>query len=185
MKKKFWLKRLFKSKLRLFWINFLIIVLIIFFDQLTKFWAKHIAQPISLLPFLQLNLIRNTGAGFGLFQNKNLLLAFITIILVFLLISGYRYTKNKQSLYLSLIIGGAFGNLIDRLFFGSVVDFVDLSFWPAFNLADSAITIGAILLALDLILKWSGEGERKNKKEKINKQKKKTRKQEKKEIEER
>lgn len=116
---------------------FLIAVLVVAVDQATKAIAVVKSWP---------SLVRNTGAAFGLFRNQTL--AFILISVFAIALAAYYLAKKKTGYYLpfALILGGAVGNLIDRLRFGYVVDFIDLHWWPVFNVADSCITVGAVLL---------------------------------------
>ena len=126
-------------------------------DQLTKFLALRYLSPqnsISVVPhILDLTLVRNRGVAFGLFSNyAPALFAVITISLVFLfLIMNRSHAKSASGISnvdrwaLSLILGGAIGNWIDRLRFGAVIDFLDFRIWPVFNLADTAITVGVCL----------------------------------------
>lgn len=112
-------------------------------------------QPITIIPnFFHLTYITNTGAAFSLFSGYNHFL-FIIGLLMIIIVSVYFFkTEEKQtlpSLMLGLIVGGALGNLFDRLFFGSVIDFLDFRIWPAFNFADTAITIGIIFLVVYFI----------------------------------
>lgn len=135
---------------------------ILAFDQLSKWWIVfYIMQPpqvIEIAPFFNLVMGWNYGISFGLLNSMPEISVWILPILVFLITSGliiwlYFIDKNSQAIGLGFIIGGAIGNLIDRLHFGAVVDFLDFHawgfHWPAFNIADSAITIGAIMLVLD------------------------------------
>ena len=100
-----------------------------------------------------MTLVHNRGAAFGMLKNQLFLfvmISFFAILFIFL------HLKNKKNPFLfkvslSLILSGAVGNLIDRLRFGYVIDFLDLRFWPVFNLADSALTIGALLLSWELL----------------------------------
>ncbi|MBI2668016.1 signal peptidase II [Candidatus Woesearchaeota archaeon] len=128
------------------WIlTFLVVIL----DQLTKSYSNLIDFDFWLLSIRQ---IKNTGAGFGILKDYRFLLIFISIIVMFIAIYYLINAKNKYSIYgLSFILGGTIGNLIDRIFFGYVRDFIDFGFWPAFNLADSFITIGGIILVYLLI----------------------------------
>jgi signal peptidase II len=135
---------------------------IVLADQITKWMVlSHFApgERLELTGFFNLVLVFNKGAAFSLFANAPgwqtpLLVAFALaaalIVSVLLLRSRERRTFCAG---LALILGGALGNVIDRLRFGQVVDFLDLHaagwHWPAFNVADSAITIGAALLILD------------------------------------
>ena len=150
---------MFKSQFR----NGMIISFVILaFDQLSKWWIVfYIMQPpqvIEIAPFFNLVMGWNYGISFGLLNSMPEISVWILPFLVFLITSGliiwlYFIDQNSQAIGLGFIIGGAIGNLIDRLHFGAVVDFLDFHawgfHWPAFNIADSAITIGAIMLVLD------------------------------------
>lgn len=139
---------------------FIIIPLLVILDQGTKYLADKLIStfnPIELLPFLHLVNLRNEGAAFGMFKsfgnNIFIIISLIAIgVIFFLLIKG-----KENPLGLSLILGGAIGNLIDRFFRGSVVDFIDVfagrHHWPAFNVADSALTIGIGLIFIKLFFK--------------------------------
>ncbi len=93
-------------------------------------------------------LVHNTGIAFGLFRNQGFIFGAVVLIAAVLIgFNIYYYRKNHEIplsyvLAFSLILGGAFGNLADRMFYGYVIDFIDFRIWPVFNLADSAITIG-------------------------------------------
>jgi len=129
---------------------FLIAGLVIIIDQITKAIAlTKLASAVSVPAIgkiVSLTLVKNTGAAFGLFKYQTT--AFISISLIAIAFTVFYLAKKKVNFYLpfALILGGAAGNLIDRLRFGYVVDFIDLHFWPVFNIADSCITIGAIFL---------------------------------------
>lgn len=132
----------------------LIYILLIFvLDRISKIWAlaylKEIGN-INVLPFFKLTFVQNTGAAFGSFQNGNTILIFVSLIVLFALIK-YReeiFELGKLASYGWLfIIGGALGNLYDRIFIGYVVDYFNFIVWPVFNVADSFITIGALMLA--------------------------------------
>jgi signal peptidase II len=119
---------------------FLIAGIVVIVDQITKAIATT-----------HLTLVRNTGAAFGLFKDQTII--FILMSAAAIIFIGFYLIKKKASYYLpfALILGGAAGNLIDRLRFGYVVDFIDLRFWPVFNVADSCITIGAVILFFVII----------------------------------
>lgn len=123
-------------------------------DQLTKTWALGALDegPRHLVWTLQLNLSFNSGAAFGLGKGMApLLLAGGVLVLLFLARYSRHLTGTLPTVALALIVGGAAGNLSDRLLRGhggSVVDFIDLQWWPIFNLADVAIVSGATLLIL-------------------------------------
>jgi len=131
---------------------------VIFFDRITKMFFSDILAYGESLPIirnvLHITLIHNTGIAFGFFKNQGIVFIVIPIIAIFLLIFNiYYYRQNNEALsriYIvsfSLILGGAIGNLIDRIVYGHVIDFIDFRVWPVFNIADSAITIGAIMIA--------------------------------------
>ncbi len=125
-------------------------------DQLTKWWAAESLRdsPISVIDgFLDLRYIENTGASFSMLQGAGSLIAVVVIAVIVFIVMLVRHIGNKpEAIALGLVLGGAMGNLADRifrgpgLFDGPVVDFIDFSFFPAFNVADSAISVGAVLL---------------------------------------
>ncbi len=131
-------------------------------DRLSKIFFSKILTLGESLPMirgiLHMTLVHNTGIAFGLFKNHGMVYIVIPIIAVILLVYNicyYKYNEEKLSrLYIfafSSILGGAIGNLIDRIYFGYVIDFIDFRIWPVFNIADSAITIGAIIIAIKCI----------------------------------
>lgn len=88
--------------------------------------------------------MKNTGVVFGLFKGYNLLFIFLTIIVI-VFISYYlqkKDIKKYETIFLSLVLGGAIGNLIDRIIYRAVIDFIDIKIWPTFNIADACVTIG-------------------------------------------
>ena len=93
----------------------------------------------------------NRGAAFGFFQNQLFLFVLVSLFAIGLILYNLKTNSIILKLSLSLILGGAIGNLIDRLRFGFVVDFLDLRVWPVFNIADSVITIAALVLTWELI----------------------------------
>jgi len=139
---------------------FLIItILTIAADQITKaLILEHIRyyESIRVLPFFQIVNVKNTGAAFGLFRSLGNTFFIILSIIAIIFIIYLLLRDDADPLPLSLILGGAIGNLIDRLRLGYVVDFLDFHIgehhWPAFNLADSALTVGIGLLFLRMLL---------------------------------
>jgi signal peptidase II len=132
-----------------------IVLLVVALDQLSKTWAvRELADgPVELVGNVAFRLSRNRGGAFSLFQGFTPLLAVLAIVLAVVLVRALHRTRDPLVLVaLALILGGALGNLIDRLarspgfLRGEVVDFVDVGRFPVFNVADSAITIGAVLL---------------------------------------
>jgi len=136
---------------------FIIVSSVILLDQLTKFLALRFLQlntPVPLIKnFLNLTLVHNRGAAFGFFQNQLFLFMLVSLFAIGFIFYNLKNKANSivLKLTLSLILGGAIGNLIDRLRFGFVVDFLDLRVWPVFNIADSVITIAALLLTWKLL----------------------------------
>lgn len=141
---------------------FLIALLVIAADQLSKLWIRSnlpVGQSLFGAGLLEITHVRNTGAAFGLFQGQSFLLTIVALVgitgllaCVLVIYRRFPLLDNRLGeLALGLVLGGATGNLIDRLRFGYVTDFIDVGLWPAFNLADSAITLGAILLAYSLL----------------------------------
>ena len=130
--------------------------MVVLVDQLTKWWAvgRLDTGPIHVIWTLDLELSRNTGSAFSLFQGDAAVLVVIAVILVsVLLVLVYRSPSFSRATVFGLIIGGAVGNLSDRLFrgdHGAVVDFIDFHFWPTFNVADACIVVGCLLLVVSL-----------------------------------
>ncbi|MBT6774480.1 signal peptidase II [Candidatus Woesearchaeota archaeon] len=127
----------------------LITILIVAFDQLTKYLILKF-NPYFGYKHIKIILIKNTGAGFGILKNQTFFLGIISLIVAVTLIVYYKkIPKEKISQILfALFLGGVIGNLIDRFFRGYVIDFISFSFWPAFNIADSALTIAVIGLVI-------------------------------------
>ncbi len=137
-------------------------LLVVVADQLSKIWIRsNLATGGSLLEagLFRLTHVHNTGAAFGLFQDQRLPLTIVALISIVLLLLFalfiYRWFPFLNSRLgktaLGLILGGTVGNLIDRLHLGYVTDFIDFGIWPAFNIADSAIFVGIIMLACSLL----------------------------------
>jgi signal peptidase II len=131
---------------------------VIAIDQVTKIWAAHAlaTRDIELFWTLRLHLARNRGAAFSLAFGSGGVIAILAIVVVFVLIAVGRSLNTRLGvLSLGLVLGGALGNLADRLFRdgsgflgGGVIDFIDLQWWPIFNVADMAVSIGGVLLVL-------------------------------------
>lgn len=136
---------------------FLIAALALSADWLTKVVAlKYLSlgQSLKVLPgIFHLTLVYNTGAAFGLLKNHGFFFTCLALFVIAFIIFYALRLKTKRTflcLALGLILGGACGNLLDRIFRGYVVDFIDLRIWPVFNVADSCITAGIVLLAAKL-----------------------------------
>ena len=140
---------------------------VIIIDQLSKYAVQHMMtlhSPIEVIPgFLNLTYMQNPGAAFGIFGDvaetmRLVILIGITLLAFVILIYMYLKIKEKDNLVLisvAMIIGGAIGNLIDRIRFQKVIDFLDFYMgryhWPAFNIADSAITAGTMILVFTIL----------------------------------
>ena len=133
---------------------------IVICDQITK-WAitrtfPYGASEKTFVPFLYLTHTRNTGGAFSLLQARNSWFIVIAAVAMIALAFAYHRSARRDlwvSAALSLALGGAIGNLIDRVRFGYVIDFFDIKVWPVFNVADSAITIGILILAWTFLFK--------------------------------
>lgn len=157
--------------------TYLIAVIVVILDQLSKWWIVvnlELYESISVIGnFFQLTSHRNRGAAFGILQDQRWFFITITIVvLIGIIYYNQRMLKEKQKLLpfaLSLVLGGAFGNFIDRVRMGEVVDFfhfyfkfpffglqVDYNF-AIFNVADSAIVVGVILIFIDQFILWRKE----------------------------
>ena len=148
-----------KAKLKWLWLSALVVAL----DQMAKYTATHallLHQPVAMLPGFNLTLTHNAGAAFSLLSQAGgwqrwlfILLAITVSIAIVIWLHNLSPRRRWMACCLALILGGALGNLSDRIIFGYVIDFIDIYYhnlhWPAFNVADSAITIGAFMLIID------------------------------------
>jgi signal peptidase II len=132
-------------------------------DRLTKYFiikSLALGQSIKIVPdIFHITLVFNDGAAFGVFRHcGTFFIIFSLAVIAVILMIVLRSTRLDllTSISLALILGGAAGNLIDRLKFGYVIDFLDFRIWPVFNFADSCITIGVALIAYGIIFKRSG-----------------------------
>lgn len=151
----------FKKRVIIF---ILISVGVVFLDQATKYLVFHfLSKRLVIIPgFIDIISVYNRGVAFGIFNSgqcvfRTTFLTILSIAVFFILLFVYLFSKDMTRLSmvsLSMILSGAIGNIIDRIRLGYVIDFIDVFIknvhWPAFNIADSSITIGAILLAVDL-----------------------------------
>ncbi len=131
--------------------------LVVVVDQVTKIWAVAALEdgPTTVVGDIQFRLSRNSGSAFSLFQGATVFLALLAAVMAVVLVRLLRSTQSRwTALAFSLVLGGAVGNLCDRIFRqpgflrGHVVDFIRFPHWPSFNVADSAITVGAVLVVL-------------------------------------
>jgi len=154
--------------LRWLWLSLIVIGL----DQISKQLVESsllVYERVSLLPFFNLTLAYNEGAAFSFLSDQGgwqrWLFTALAVIVSGVLIAWMKQLRRQDRLLaiaLSLIVGGAVGNLIDRILFGYVVDFLDFHYgqwhWPAFNIADSAIFLGVVLILLDALRQRPAEG---------------------------
>ena len=125
-------------------------------DRATKLWAVSWLRPkgtVDVIPFFDLTYVENTGAAFGMGRGASRLLGLVSVALIGVLIH-LRRKWPQDDVWLQwgslLVVTGAVGNLYDRFGQGYVVDFLHIHYWPVFNVADSCITIGAVMLAWGL-----------------------------------
>ncbi len=156
--------------LRWLWLSLGVILL----DQATKYAANALLvpyQPLPVTPFFNLTLMFNKGAAFSFLSEAGgwqrwffIVLALVVTGVLIGWLRGLSPGQRLAALALSLIIAGAVGNLIDRVLLGQVVDFVQLYYgqwyWPAFNVADSAITVGVVIMLWDAVFTKHQEGEK-------------------------
>jgi signal peptidase II len=137
---------------------FVIVLLIISLDQLSKFFiCKYflLNSPIAVIKgIFYLTRVHNRGAAFGILKNQTPLFIFTSLLAVVMIYRCLKENRHKRIyiVSLSLILAGAIGNLIDRLAFGYVIDFLDFRIWPVFNIADSSITVGVALLCWQILV---------------------------------
>ena len=139
-----------------------IVLLIIGLDQ----WSKALVRdqiglgneiyPISFLaPFFRFTYIKNTGAAFGIFQNANTPLLILSILISLVVLWLYFKAEEEPWIFrisLAMMLGGAIGNMIDRIRFGFVTDFIAVGRFPVFNIADSAVTVGVAILLIAMLI---------------------------------
>lgn len=135
-----------------------LIIGIILIDQLSKFYIQEtmtigMSHPI-ITDVFHITYILNPGAAFGILENQRIFFIFIAIVMIFVVAYIYPKIPSNSSLLrlgVALLVGGAIGNVIDRVKFGYVVDFFDFRIWPIFNIADITIVIGVTLIIYSMI----------------------------------
>jgi signal peptidase II len=149
-----------------------LVALVLILDQLSKWWLYDYLvvgghRMVELLPFFNLVAVWNYGVSFGMFNNGSAAGAWVfiglaLIIIVVLALWMRRALRTVPAAALGLVIGGALGNVVDRIRFGAVFDFLDVHamgwHWPAFNVADSAITVGVAVLLIDSLFQNPDKG---------------------------
>ena len=156
-----------------------IAVVVVILDQLTKYIAStslEMYQPIAVMPMFNWTLMHNPGAAFSFLANESgwqrwffAVIAVVVSIVIVLWIKRLEQHEKWQAIALALILGGAVGNVIDRIYLGYVVDFIQVYYqqwyWPAFNIADSAISIGVAMIIIDSIRAYRTEQKNKHSKQ--------------------
>ncbi|MDD2251765.1 MAG: signal peptidase II [Dehalococcoidales bacterium] len=144
---------------------FLPLLVLVPLDQITKFWVRtnfYVGESRPPEGFFRLTYLQNTGASFGIFQDGATfftifstisLLVMLAVIVLMRRMIPFLDTKTGK-IAMGLVSAGTLGNLIDRYNLGFVVDFINFSFWPTFNVADSAIVVGALLLAFLILVNY-------------------------------
>ncbi|MBU4194047.1 MAG: signal peptidase II [Actinobacteria bacterium] len=134
-------------------------------DQFLKVLVVALMEPgqsVTVIPgVLSITYSTNTGAAFGILKGKGQLLFLAVLAVVVLTVAWFYYTRHREGVWsfiaLGLVIGGALGNITDRLFRGKVIDFLDLGWWPVFNFADVAIVAGVIIFVAGTALELMRE----------------------------
>lgn len=130
-------------------------LIVILLDQLTKLLVTSFMQLNQSIPILQnifhLTYITNTGTLFGSLKDNNMLFIWLSLIIIGALLYLYDKFDKTEKILFALVLGAAIGNLIDRIVYGHVIDFLDFRIWPVFNVADSVISVCVIVLLVYLL----------------------------------
>jgi signal peptidase II len=131
---------------------------VVLLDRFSKAWIRHhfqLGESRRITAWFYLTFVQNTGTAFGLFQDNNRALLILAFIILGVLLYGARGLSERGGFWgalgVALVLGGAVGNIMDRIHFGQVIDFLDFRIWPVFNVADSAISIGTLSLLVGLL----------------------------------
>ena len=147
-----------KGRIPTIWVLVSVAAITLVSDQVTKYLIRDtlaIGESWPREGFFRITHGTNTGTAFGLFPDQTLLLTIASVIAIGFIIYFYRAHGGQtwlSGLNVGLLLGGAFGNLIDRVVAGKVTDFIDVGAWPIFNIADSAVVVGITLLIANMIL---------------------------------
>jgi signal peptidase II len=131
-------------------------LIVLILDQITKQFFWHLGQNFDVIDgILRVTLVRNSGAAFGMLQGGRVFLIISSVIASFVIIFLSERMPDEdlaKRVFLGMILGGALGNLVDRIYPGRVIDFIDMGIstyrWPVYNFADAAVTVGGVLLIL-------------------------------------
>lgn len=139
-----------------------LVIFIIALDQIIKYIVvgnMFLGQSIPVIPhLLHLTYILNPGAAFGILENQRYFFILIAILLTIAIVYFYPKILKLNKLFqtgIALLFSGAIGNMIDRIYIGKVVDYIDFRIWPIFNLADIAIVTGCIVIIYELLFKMN------------------------------
>lgn len=138
-----------------------VVLLVVLCDIVSKYLVVQLLVPlgrsVTVIPnVLDFTFVKNFGAAFGMMSNSRWIFMSVSVVFIFVLIYVLKQSYSKSKLYnvsLAMILGGGIGNMIDRIFVGYVVDFIEVTFvdFAVFNIADSCISVGAVLFAVYLI----------------------------------
>lgn len=123
----------------------IITLLVVLLDQIVKYLI-NLFKPDWSIGFFRIIFVKNTGAGFGILKNNPIILGIISFIVAIIIIFNYHKIPkdNLSQIFLAMFLGGIIGNMIDRFIRKFVIDFISISIWPAFNIADAVISISVI-----------------------------------------
>lgn len=150
-----------KKFIKTYWLLALVVSVVIVLDQITKYIVRlnlpfgSSWTPIEVLPFFRIVHWLNTGAAFGMFQGGGLIFGVLAVIVSLIIVLYYPKIPREyvwMRIAIAMQMGGAIGNLIDRIRFGPVTDFIAVGAFPVFNIADASITVGVGILLLNLWL---------------------------------
>ncbi|HHX51101.1 MAG TPA: signal peptidase II [Clostridia bacterium] len=135
-----------------------VVLVILLADQVSKYLVQIFLSPGETVPVIQnifhFTYVQNPGAAFGILAHRTYFFIVMALLVILLIVIFFRQIDHRHlylRLGLALALGGALGNLVDRLRFGHVIDFLDFRFWPVFNLADTAIVVGVGLLCWEIL----------------------------------
>jgi signal peptidase II len=142
-------------------------LIVLILDQFSKLFFWHLAKNFDVIDgIFRITLVKNSGAAFGMLQGGRVFLIIASVIAslaIIFLSERMREEDFAKRVFLGMILGGAVGNLVDRIYPGYVIDFIDMGIgtyrWPVYNIADAAVTVGGVLLILNFSRKRGGEEE--------------------------
>ncbi|HJO94044.1 MAG TPA: signal peptidase II [Victivallales bacterium] len=155
-----------KHSRQILWIGLIFFIILVIADQITKYYIvlnsfRLTREPVNVIPgFFNIVSVRNTGAAWGMFNGNNIILLTVAVVAFILIIIFFKAITEgfgERTIALFMIMSGIVGNSIDRIYRGSVVDFLDFHLhgwhWPSFNIADSAICVGVAVMIISSLLR--------------------------------